>query len=101
MFACEYGSAGRGADGIGYAGIGKEHSHFGQSVDVWRLDQPLIICRNCLIGMVIGHDENDIGSFRGKLLPLLSFTGKNQSDGYNEPKCILEEFHIDIGLIAS
>ena len=62
MFSCQDGGARRSADGIGHTGIRKEHTHPGDAVYVRRLNEFPVISRNGLVGMIIGHDEDDIGS---------------------------------------
>lgn len=52
----------RGTNGISDTGIGKQHAHFGNPIDVGSFDQVIAVGRNRLIGMIIGHDENDVGA---------------------------------------
>lgn len=60
MLSGQDGGATWGTDGIGHAGIGKQHAHFGNPVNIRRLDQCVVICGNGLVGMVIRHDKDDI-----------------------------------------
>tara|TARA_R110002050_G_scaffold157311_1_gene285814 strand:+ start:3959 stop:4216 length:258 start_codon:yes stop_codon:yes gene_type:complete len=50
-------------NGIGNAGIGKEHAFLGNSVYIGSVDEPVVIGANGLISMVIGHDENYVRFF--------------------------------------
>ena len=63
VFSSQDSGARRSADGIGYTGICKQHTHPGYPVNVRCLDKFPVISRNGLVGMIIGHDEDDIGSF--------------------------------------
>jgi hypothetical protein len=61
MLSGQYGSPGRRADGICHAGIGKEHPFTGDPVNVWCLDQVILVSTDGLVGMIVRHDEYDVG----------------------------------------
>ena len=56
---------GRCADGVGDTGVGKQHTALGNAVNIGGAYQAGVVRRNGLIGMVVGHDEHDIGAFGG------------------------------------
>ncbi|MEK0442639.1 MAG: hypothetical protein RL403_1617, partial [Bacteroidota bacterium] len=45
----------------GHRGIGKAHAHLGNAIDVGGLDESIAVSRDGLVGMVIGHDKDDVG----------------------------------------
>ena len=51
---------------VGAKAVLKQHALFRQFVDVWRwidLFVDAVVCTNCVGSVVIGKDENDVGSF--------------------------------------
>ena len=65
VLAGEDGGAAWRANGVGHRGIGKEHAHLCNAVDIGGLDETIAVGRNGLVGMVIGHDKDDIGPLGG------------------------------------
>ena len=65
MLAGEDGGPTWRANGIGHRGIRKAHAHFRDAVDIWGLDKSIAVRRNGLVGMVIRHDKNDVGTVFG------------------------------------
>ena len=65
VLAGKDGGPARGTDGVGHGGIGKAHAHLGDAVDVGGLDETIAVRRNGLVGMVVRHDKNDVGTVFG------------------------------------
>ena len=53
------------ANGVGNRGIRKEHAHLSNAVNVGGLDEAIAVGRNGLVGMVIGHDKDDVRPLGG------------------------------------
>ncbi len=68
MFTCKDCSPGGSTNGVGYTGIGKQHAFTGYPVDIRRFDQMIAVSTYGLVGMVVGHDKQDIWPL---LVPLL------------------------------
>ena len=51
-------------DGIGHGGIGKQHPHRGDPINIWSFYQVIAVSQNGLISMVIRHNKNDIRTLR-------------------------------------
>ena len=51
----------RGADGVRAEAIRESHSLFREPVDIRCLVDAAAVRRNCVGGMIVGHDEDDIG----------------------------------------
>ena len=61
MFSGKYSGPGGCTDRIGNAGISEQHALLGQTINIWGLDQMITISTNGLIGMIIGHDKQEVG----------------------------------------
>lgn len=53
MFSGKNSGSGGCTNGVCDAGLGKEHSLFCNSVDIWGLNQFFIIGRDGLVGMIV------------------------------------------------
>ena len=62
VLAGEDGGTAWRTDGVGHRGIGKAHAHLGYAVNVGGLYQSIAVGRDGLVGMVIRHDKDDVGS---------------------------------------
>src|SRR4051812_32981795 len=67
VFAREDASAARAANGIRHQAAVEAHALFGQTINVGSLDEfaRVVIRADSLVGMVIGKDENDVGTRGG------------------------------------
>ena len=63
-------AAARRADGIGDETVGEERAALGDAVDVGRLVDLAPIGADGVGGVIVGHDENDVGT------PLRSLRGE-------------------------
>ena len=62
VLAGENGGPAGCTDGIGHCGIRKEHAHLGDTVNIGSFDEAIAVGRNRLVGMVIRHDKDDVGT---------------------------------------
>ncbi len=44
--------------------IGKQHPFFSNPVDIWRLNQFIVVRTNGLVRMIVAHDKNNIRTLR-------------------------------------
>ena len=63
VLSSEDGRPGRRTNGIGHTGIGKQNPFFGNAINIGGFNQMIAIGANCLISVIIGHDEKNVWFF--------------------------------------
>lgn len=61
VFSRQHDRPARGADGVGYKALVEADALPGNAVDIGRLDQRTPIAADGLGGVIVGHDEQDVG----------------------------------------
>ena len=66
VFSCEQNCPAGRADGVGDEAVFEQRPLFRQPVDVRRADERAAVAADGLLGVVVRHDEEDVGPFFGK-----------------------------------